>query len=173
MKIGQRFVTGVHDGKSQLLSQEKVSGFVPYALFPSFSIHELFYTQDTMQSLATRHLSKDYNIDLPKGAMRIMTIRMPTTKEMERDLIASGQAVPDDWYKHNIHNTDSVDYIFVLSGSIECVTGDDVFVLKQGDFLAQVGPDHTWVNPNDEPCYVLAIMVGIEPSGNVKKMTLK
>lgn len=126
MRIGKRFVTGMKEGKSQLLSQEKVSGFAPYELFPSFQIHELFYTEDTPQSLATRHLAQVYNIDLPKGAMRVMTLRMPTIKEMEQDMIVAGQAVPDDWSKHNIHNTDSVDYIFVLSGAIQCVTGDDV-----------------------------------------------
>jgi mannose-6-phosphate isomerase-like protein (cupin superfamily) len=173
VKIGKRFITGVNDGKSRLLAQENVGAFAPYELFPCFQIHELFYTEDDPQSLATRHLTKTYDIDLPKGAMRMMMVRMPTIKEMEQDMITAGQPVPDDWSKHNIHNTDSVDYVFVLSGAIQCVTGEDVFELKQGDFLAQVGPEHTWINPNDEPCYILCIMVGIESSGNRKKMTVE
>jgi len=173
MKIGKRFVTGVDNNQSSLISQEVIGTIVPYEIFPSFQIQELFYTEDNPQSLATRHLSQAYNIDLPKGAMRVMIVRMPTVKEMEKELAEAGQAIPKDWSKHNIHNTDSVDYVFVLSGAIQCVTGADTFELKQGDFLAQIGPEHTWVNPYDEPCYVFCVMVGTEPSGNRKKMTVE
>jgi mannose-6-phosphate isomerase-like protein (cupin superfamily) len=173
VRVGKRFITGVDSGKSRLLAQEKVGVFSPYEILPCFQIHELFYTEDDPQSLATRHLVKTYNIDLPKGAMRIMVVRMPTIKEMELDMIAASQPIPDDWSKHNIHNTDSVDYLFVLSGAIKCVTGEDTFELNQGDFLAQVGPEHTWVNPHDEACYILCIMVGTQPSGNRKQMAVE
>lgn len=173
MKIGKRFVTGIDGNESKLLSESDIGVFAPYEALPCFQIHELFYTEDNPQSLATRHLAKAYQIDLPPGAMRAMVVRMPTVKEMERDLKASGQAVPEDWSKQNIHNTDSVDYVFVLSGAISCVTGDDTFELKQGDFLAQVGPLHTWVNTHDEPCYIMCIMVGTEPSGERMKMAVE
>lgn len=173
VKVGRRFTTGINSGKSKLLAQEEVGVFAPYDVFPCFQVHELFYTEDNPQSLATRHLTKAYNIDLPKGAMRVMVVRMPTIKEMERDMITAGQPIPDDWSKYNIHNTDSVDYVFVLSGAIQCVTGEDSFELNKGDFLAQVGPEHTWVNLHDEPCYILCVMIGVEPSGDRKKMAVE
>lgn len=171
---GRRLVTGINTEKqSVVLSDEKVTAFTPYPIFPCFQIQELFYTEDNPQSLETRNVIKPYEIDLPKGAMRFMKIRMPTKKEMIAELRSAGEPLPDDWTTFNLHSTDSVDYAYVISGQITCVVGKQLVELKQGDFLAQIGPEHTWINDNSEPCYLLCIMVGIEPSGERKKMMVE
>lgn len=91
---------------------------------------------------------------------------------MTKDLIKAGKTAPEDWATFNLHSTDSIDYIYVLSGAITCVVGEQTINLNTGNFLAQIGPEHTWVNDNDEPCYILCVMCGIKPSGERKKMVL-
>lgn len=168
-------ITAVIDAKqnSKIISAEKIFAFSPYDVFPSFQIQELFYTEDLSQSLLTRHLSKPYDIALPKGAMRIKIMRLPTTAEMAADLEKADQPVPEDWEKYNLHNTDSIDYIYVLSGRVKYVVGDERLRLNQGDFLAQIGAEHIFVNDGDTPCMMLCIMVGTEPSLNRKKLEVE
>lgn len=163
--ITRRVTTGVNEQRaSHIIADEAVSMFAPYETFPSFQLQNLFYTEDSPQSLATRHNNAPYDINLPTGAFRFLRIRMPTVKEMIADLQAAGQPVPTDWKTFNLHATDSVDYIYILSGKITCVVGTEELQLQTGDFLAQVGPLHTWINNHDEPCYLLCIMLGTAPA---------
>lgn len=175
LKSIRRITTGIDNktNESIIISDEQVDALAPYPQFPCFKLQNIFYTEDSLQSLSTRHLNKPYDIQLPTGAMRFLKIRMPTTAEMTVELKAAGQEIPKDWTKFNLHSTDSVDYIYILSGKITCIAGEQQIQLQEGDFLAQVGPEHTWVNEHSEPCYVLCIMVGIEPSGSRKKMILE
>lgn len=168
-------ITAVIDSEhnSKIISEEKISAFVPYAIFPSFQIQELFYTEDLPQSLMTRQLNKPYDITLPKGAMRFLIVRMPTTAEMTTDLERAGQPIPENWENYNLHNTDSIDYLYVLSGSIQYIVANNKLTLNQGDFLVQIGPEHTWVNDNDMPCMMLCVMVGTEPSLQRKKFEVE
>lgn len=168
------YTTGITaDGESKLLDETVAEAQVPYPIFGCFQIQELFYTEENPQSLATRHHNKPYDIELPEGAMRFMKLRMPTKTEISASLQQAGEPLPDNWESYNLHSTDSVDYIYVLSGAISCITGTQRLELKTGDFLTQVGPEHTWINDNNEPCYLLAAMVGIKPSGTRKKMTVE
>lgn len=175
LKPIRRITTGIDNetSESKLISNEFVEAFIPYPQFSCFKLQDIFYTEDKLQSLKTRHLNKPYNIELPPGAMRFLKLRMPTISEITAEFKATGQTVPEDWTKYNLHSTDSIDYVYVLSGKITCVAGEQKIQLSEGDFLAQVGPEHTWVNEHDEPCYVLVVMVGIKPSENRKKMTVE
>ena len=173
METIRRVTSGVDENKvSKVIKDDEIKAFVPYEEFPSFQIQELFYTEDNPLSLLTRHLTKFYDIDLPKGAMRFMKIRMPTKMEMTRELKLAGRPIPDDWAKFNLHNTASVDYIYVISGEITCVVGSALVELKQGDFLAQIGPEHTWINDHNEAYYLFCVMIGIEAGAELKRMTI-
>ena len=87
----RRVTAGFNDSQeSVVLSEDTAQTLVPYPQFPSFQLQELFYTEHSPPSLATRHFNKPYDIQLPEGAMRIMKIRMPTIMEMTADLKAAG-----------------------------------------------------------------------------------
>ncbi len=164
LKPTRRVISGVDKNQqSTIIADEKVATLTPYEIFPCFQLQNLFYTENNPQSLQTRHEDKPYDINLPQGAFRFMTIRMPTIDEMAKEMRAAGQEVPTDWTKFNLHSTDSADYIYILSGEINYVVGDKTTQLKQGDFLAQIGPEHTWVNDGNAPCMVLCIMIGVKP----------
>ena len=174
LKPMRRITTGIDakTNESIVVANEQVDVLMPYPQYPCFKLQNIFYTEE-VASLETRYMDKPYDIQLPEGAMRFLKIRMPTISEMSADLKAAGQDVPNDWTKFNLHSTDSIDYFYILSGKITCIVGEQQIQLQEGDFLVQVGPEHTWVNEHDEACYGLAVMVGIKPSGNRKKMMLK
>lgn len=170
----RRVVTGLNEqGESVLIADEAITSFVPYAICPFFQIEELFYTEDHPLSLLTRHVSCDYDINLPENTVRFMKIRMPTKTEIIQCLQAAGEPLPEDWTQFNLHRTDSIDYIYVLSGQNLCIVGDRQIPLKAGDFLAQIGPEHTWLNDHDEPCIILCIMFGLKASGARKEMPVR
>lgn len=173
LKSTHRIISGVDNNQSKIISEDEVKPFSPYDIFPCFQIENLFYTEDKSPSLNTRHLNKPYDINLPEGAFRFMRLRMPTKKEMEADLIKAGQPLPTDWKTFNLHNTDSIDYIFVLSGEIDYVVDGKITRLKTGDFLAQIGPEHTWINDSDIPCIILCVMIGIKSNNERKKMSVE
>lgn len=156
----RRIVTAIEGGTSKVISDEQISEFVPYAVYPSFHLKELFYTEDMEQSLKTRHLQKPYDINIPKGSMRVLMLRMPTTREFVADMTKSAEEIPEDWTKWGQHSTETIDYLYIISGKIICVIGEEQVHLKAGDFLTQIGAMHTWINPYDEPCIILATIIG-------------
>lgn len=160
MQATRRVTTGIEKNISKIVADEMVDNLTPYVLFPSFHIQNLFYTENVPQSMQTRHLDTAYNINLPQGALRFLKIRMPTKAEKIADFQKTGQAIPEDWAKFNLHRSDSADYIYILSGAITCIVGEQQLHLKAGDFLAQIGPEHTWINDHDEPCEMLCVMIG-------------
>ena len=172
-KITRVVVTSYNANESTIISDKILQEFPPYEQYPCFQLTNLFYTEDMPQSLdKTRHLDSPYDINLPEGAMRILKMRMPTKKEMIADLQRLEMPIPNDWTNFNLHSTASIDYIYVLSGKITCVVGDRLLQLEEGNFLVQIGPEHTWINDNDEPCYMLCIMSGVKPNGQEKSMII-
>lgn len=170
-KATRRLTTGIdlETNESCIIAEESVNRLIPYGKCPSFQIQEFFYSEDNPLSLATRHLVKEYDIDLPEKALRFLKVRMPTKAEITADLIRAGEPVPEDWHKFNLHRTDSIDYIYILSGTITCIVGTKTIELSAGDFIVQIGPEHTWLNDNDEPCYMLCVMIGIAAPNNEER----
>jgi mannose-6-phosphate isomerase-like protein (cupin superfamily) len=165
LKETRRVLSGLDKNqKSILLADEKIASFIPYSIFPSFQLQELFYTEDKPQSLNTCHMQKPYDLQLPEGAIRFLKIHMPIKAEMSADLEKEEQPLPSDWTKFNLHQTDSIDYIYILSGSVTCIVGIQSTELHAGDFLVQIGPEHTWINSHNEPCHCLCVMVGTQPT---------
>jgi mannose-6-phosphate isomerase-like protein (cupin superfamily) len=172
-KTTRRLTTGVNpkNNESLIIADESVNWFTPYAKYPSFQIQELFYTEEYPLSLATRHLIKDYDIDLSEKAIRFLKVRMPTKAEIITDLTCAGEPVPEDWHTFNLHRTDSIDYLYILSGNITCVIGTETTELSTGDFLVQISPEHTWMNDSNEPCYMLCVMIGIATPDKERRKT--
>ena len=57
------------------------------------------------------------------------------------------------------HVTSTVDYVYVLSGSISVVLEDREVHLSPGDVLIQRGTVHAWSNRGSKPCVMLGVLV--------------
>jgi mannose-6-phosphate isomerase-like protein (cupin superfamily) len=58
-----------------------------------------------------------------------------------------------------LHAQDSLDYIAVLSGTIDLVLPDRTLTLHPGEVLVQAGNRHSWVNRSNEYCRLLVVVL--------------
>lgn len=61
------------------------------------------------------------------------------------------------------HRTASIDFVAVLSGSIDCELDEETVSLHAGDVLIQRGTIHNWINNTTEPCVMFFAMTGSQP----------
>jgi mannose-6-phosphate isomerase-like protein (cupin superfamily) len=70
---------------------------------------------------------------------------------------------PDD---PGMHQTDTVDFLYVVSGQVVLELDDGAErMLEAGDTVIQNGTRHAWRNRSDEPCMILVVLVGAHRSG--------
>ncbi|AHH19803.1 cupin 2-domain containing protein [Nocardia nova SH22a] len=63
----------------------------------------------------------------------------------------------------HMHRTRSLDYCYIIEGSIVAVLDDEERVLKAGDVLVQRGTNHGWRNESGAVCRVLFVLIDAEP----------
>lgn len=79
---------------------------------------------------------------------------------------------PPGWDpRDGFHATDSIDYVYVLSGEIRCLLEDGEVRLRRGDVLVQRATRHAWSNPGPEPCVLLSTMVSAAPPASAYRRT--
>jgi len=108
----------------------------------------------------------------PAGGFRIQEITIPpdgtpaaiadmpaAIAEMEAKL--PGLAGHFDPEKPGMHRTDTVDFVYVLSGRCVLELADGArSELKAGDCVVQNGTRHAWRVPYPEPCRLLSVSMG-------------
>ena len=63
----------------------------------------------------------------------------------------------------HMHRTASLDYCYVIEGSIVAVLDEDEVTLTAGDVLIQRGTNHGWRNESGRNCKVLFVLIDSEP----------
>ena len=61
-----------------------------------------------------------------------------------------------------MHITNTIDYVYVISGEVNLVLDDAETLVKAGDVVVQRGTWHAWKNYTDTPCVVAAVLIGAE-----------
>jgi quercetin dioxygenase-like cupin family protein len=64
-----------------------------------------------------------------------------------------------------MHRTETIDYIVVLSGEIEMDMDDSTVKLRAGDVMVQRGTHHAWVNRSKEPARMAIVLLDAKPLG--------
>ena len=64
-----------------------------------------------------------------------------------------------------MHATDTVDYLVILSGRVTLVLEDGEAELGPGDFVVDRGVLHAWRNDGDETCTAAAVNIPAHPVG--------
>ncbi len=62
----------------------------------------------------------------------------------------------------DIHSTETVDFIIVISGQLTMVLEDREITLDPGDVVVQLAAPHGWKNRGDSDCIVAAILMTAE-----------
>ena len=58
-----------------------------------------------------------------------------------------------------MHETDTIDYAFVLSGEVYAVMDKGEKLLKAGDVLIQRGNNHAWSNRSGSNCRMAFVLI--------------
>src|SRR5215475_2631681 len=64
-----------------------------------------------------------------------------------------------------MHRTETIDYIVMLSGEIEMDMDDSTVRLKAGDIMVQRGTNHAWVNRSNAPARLAIVLLDAKPLG--------
>jgi quercetin dioxygenase-like cupin family protein len=59
----------------------------------------------------------------------------------------------------DIHATETLDYIVVVSGELTLVLPDEELTLYPGDTLVQQATPHGWANRSADPCVMAAVLL--------------
>ena len=65
----------------------------------------------------------------------------------------------------NMHKTDTVDYIILLSGEVTMLVDEAEVEMQPLDVVIQRGTNHGWVNKGSEPAVLAAILIDAVPVG--------
>jgi naringenin degradation protein FdeH len=64
-----------------------------------------------------------------------------------------------------MHRTETIDYIVMLSGEIDMDMDQSTVTLKAGDIMVQRGTNHAWVNRSKEPARLAIVLLDAKPLG--------
>jgi mannose-6-phosphate isomerase-like protein (cupin superfamily) len=64
-----------------------------------------------------------------------------------------------------MHRTETIDYIAVLSGEIDMEMDDSTVTLRAGDVMVQRGTHHAWINRGKEPARLAIVLLDAKPLG--------
>jgi mannose-6-phosphate isomerase-like protein (cupin superfamily) len=65
----------------------------------------------------------------------------------------------------NMHRTETIDYVIIISGEVEMDLDDSTVKLRAGDVMVQRGTNHAWVNRGTEPARIAFVLIDAEPLG--------
>lgn len=61
------------------------------------------------------------------------------------------------------HQTDTVDYVICLRGTVDLAMEGSTVTLKEGDVVVQRGTKHAWINRGTVPARLAYVLVDAEP----------
>jgi len=64
-----------------------------------------------------------------------------------------------------MHRTETIDYIVMLSGEIDMDMDQSTVKLRAGDIMVQRGTNHAWVNRSSEPARLAIVLLDATPLG--------
>ncbi len=169
----RRVVTGHSpDGKAIVASDEVVEP-IKLALLPGFEFFRLWGADAPPQFPDDGSMPSAHAYFPPVGGFRFGLFTVPPETDVnmaDLDVAAAlaamesslpGMAAHMEPDHPGMHTTATVDYEFVVSGSVILELDDGTEVeLHPGDTVVQNGTRHAWRNPGSEPCQLVVVLVG-------------
>lgn len=153
-KIPRRIVTGIENGKSTIIEDQQVENFVEH--LPGLIISDIWNTQKTPASLDLETQIPNTGFPhTPKNGTYFRYVSIPPDKDLGVEFKA-GEPHP------MMHQTQTLDYIIILSGELYLIMEEGETLLRAGDIVIQRGTNHAWSNRSDETCIQLAMLIDAE-----------
>lgn len=168
----RRIVTGVDtEGRSTIKQDAPVTVFWELETIGGMEASAIWEVQTPLTELtADDDPLTPLTLQPPSGAIRFFRLTIPPESAANHDLQAIvaeiAERLPsllqamDPKRGIGMHQTDTIDLGYVVSGAVDLVLEDGSrTTLRAGDSYVQLGTWHTWHNSYDEPCvFVVAMM---------------
>lgn len=149
--IPRRVVTGIRNGKSVIEKDEIVNNVSEH--FPGLVISDIWSTDTMPASLTEEKTIENAAFPLtPENGTYFRYVSIPPDEDLGLN-VEPGQLHP------LMHQTDTLDYIIILSGEIYLIVEEGETLLRAGDIVVQRGTNHAWSNPSALPCIQLAVLI--------------
>lgn len=149
-KLSRRVVTGVNaEGKSIILKDGAV---------PKTAIH----IEPGKLSWNALWVEQQIPVDLSKNAETLTEYTLAL--EPPKGGIAAHFFTIESGYEPDFHRTNTLDFIFIISGKLELLMEGNSTILSSGDTVVQRGTNHAWRVIGEEPCRVAAVAISATKS---------
>lgn len=149
--IPRRVITGIKDGKSTIVEDKTVSNAVEH--LKGLFISDIWNTQEMPAHLDNETIIPNTAFpQTPKNGTYFRYVSIPPDADL-------GITVVPNQPHPLMHQTDTLDYIIILSGELYLILEDGETLLQPGDIVVQRGTNHAWSNRSDQPCIQLAILI--------------
>jgi len=153
-KIPRRIVTGIENGKSTIIEDQPIENVVEH--LPGLIISDIWNTQKMPASLDLETQIPNTGFPhTPKNGTYFRYVSIPPDKDLGVEFKV-GEPHP------MMHQTQTLDYIIILSGELYLIMEEGETLLKAGDIVIQRGTNHAWSNRSDEACIQLAVLIDAE-----------
>lgn len=153
-KIPRRIVTGIENGRSTIIEDQPIENVVEH--LPGLIISDIWNTQKMPASLDLETQIPNTGFpQTPKNGTYFRYVSIPPDKDLGVEF-KTGEPHP------MMHQTQTLDYIIILSGELYLIMEEGETLLKAGDIVIQRGTDHAWSNRSDEACIQLAVLIDAE-----------
>lgn len=144
-------ITGDKDGKS-VIAQDALAEDVKEH-YQGLVIADIWATDSMPVARRVRAVTENTGLPIvPRQGSYVRYVTIPPDREL-------GLEVPTGQKHPLMHQTDTLDYIIILSGELYLILDEEETLLRAGDMVVQTGTNHAWSNRSDEPCVQLAILL--------------
>jgi mannose-6-phosphate isomerase-like protein (cupin superfamily) len=169
----RRVVTGHSTEGKAIIASDEVVEPIRLALLPGFEFFRLWGADAAPQLPDAGSMPAHHAYFPPVGGFRFGLFTVPPETDVlleDLDIGAAfaametalpGMAAHMEPDHPGMHTTASVDYEYVVSGSVVLELDDGTEVeLRPGDTVIQNGTRHAWRNRGTEPCQMVVVLVG-------------
>lgn len=174
----RRVITGHNDeGKSVVIIDETMTAELGHVLTPegqpNVRLSDIWIIRQVPDSNAGNDdsVAEKVKLEPPPGGAVLRTLEIPPDSERNFDAMQryfeqmdasdrlEGQQHP------GMHQTDTVDFLVIISGEVWMILDEEEVLLKQGDTCVQRGTLHAWSNRSDKPCLLAGVLVDAKAMG--------
>jgi quercetin dioxygenase-like cupin family protein len=148
--IPRRVVTGLRNGKSIIEEDSIVTNVSEH--FPGLVISDIWSTDSTPAKFEEKIIENTAFPNTPLNGSYFRYVQIPPDKDL-------GIVTLENQPHPLMHQTETLDYIIILSGEIYLIVDEGETLLQAGDIVIQRGTNHAWSNRTDFPCIQLAILL--------------
>jgi hypothetical protein len=149
----RKLITGIDaDGGSCVVEEAEVVG-APVEGIAGLSVARLFRTDHSPPPARPSALADTVDVQLAPGLVRWMVV--------DHEPYATHHTSPTT---STLHNTDTLDLVFVKDGRVELVLQDGGHDMGAGDCAVMAGVDHAW-KAGPDGCRLIVVSVGTPPPG--------